>query len=98
MTIRDRYLQVLRESIESKFEAATDISDTGKAVILTIEGTGLAMRVNMEEEMDAVDMFTVCDRAREVANDFWEEYQDALSKIEASQSHPGSKANSPKLM
>lgn len=88
MKIRDRYIHVLRETLESIFNAATYISDTGKAVIITIEGTGLAVRIDIDAELDSVDMFTVSDRARSYAVEIWKEYTDAVSKITESNSAP----------
>ena len=88
MKIRDRYIHVLRETLESIFNAATDISDTGKAVIITIEGTGIAVRMDIDAELDSVDMFTVSDHARSYAVEIWKEYKDAVSKITESDSVP----------
>ena len=73
MTLRARYIQEFRKTLEELFDEKTDISDTGEVVIVTISGTGVGVRLHMDDILSELDMFTVTDSARDYANYIWEE-------------------------
>lgn len=78
MDLRTLYIREFRKALEEKFKKETDISDTGKTVIVTVEHTGIGIKLEMESILPEIDIFTASYEAKAYANQIYEELSEVI--------------------